>query len=95
MRERKGKEGKWRRMVSSWSIERVESGQRTACLALAPLPANSLRLSFNYLFIYFQCRRTTAIWKSHPPTMYLTSTSRLTSRHPPLISPASFKSVTT
>jgi hypothetical protein len=42
-----------------------------------------------------QCRRTTAIWKSQPPTMYFTSTSRRTSRHPLLRSPASPTSRTT
>src|SRR6266567_3047816 len=55
-------------------------------------------LKYLYLCMHFsslprpgpaQCRRTTAIWKSHPPTMYFTSTSRRTSRHPLLRSPAS------
>lgn len=40
--------------------------------------------SVNSTLNLHQCRRTTAIWKSHPPTMYFTSNNRLISRHPAL-----------
>lgn len=45
-------------------------------------PNTSKSLSFPD---YTKCLRTTATWKSQPPTKYLSSSSRRISRHPPTL----------
>src|SRR5229473_1212005 len=81
-----GREGE--RGLALWRRGRVGVVRESRGLKYLYLYATSLRF-------LAQCRRTTAIWKSHPPRMYLTSTSRRTSRHPLLISPPCPTSPTT